>query len=266
MKMSFGSRRGGSCLIVLIVLALVGALVFVIARLNAVEREREEERRAKEAKPVEKSPEQLKRERINEMLSDKAPDLGPDPSKALVDGNIKTMKSVRDQTVRQQATIKSRLKNAEESFERLREERRQLERKWARLKTESDKFPDDENVATEFGQCYEALEKKKYEILQAQSDVKVLKDYDYGIEREKNMLSTAIRRCEADGRIIATATEYEALKKSLSDAHGALMTIGEMRRNVDGMNMDISTRVSGEKARLRERVQKYRRKQPQEQN
>ena len=66
--MSFGSRRGGSCLIVLIVLALVGALIFVIARLNAVEKERAEERRAAEAKPVEKTPEQLKRERINEML------------------------------------------------------------------------------------------------------------------------------------------------------------------------------------------------------
>ena len=115
MKHPLGSRRGGSCLIVLIILALVGVLAVVIARLNAVERECEEERRAKEAKPVEKSPEELKRERIDEMLSDKAPDLGPDPSKALVDGNIKTMKSVRDQTVRQQAAIKSRLKNAEES-------------------------------------------------------------------------------------------------------------------------------------------------------
>ena len=113
---------------VLIILALVGVLAIVIARLAAVEKEREAERRAAEPKSVEKTPEQLKRGRINEMLSDKAPDLGPDPSKALVDGNIKTMKSVRDQTIRQQATIKSRLKNAEESFERLRGERKQLER------------------------------------------------------------------------------------------------------------------------------------------
>ena len=126
MNISYGSRRGGSCLIVLIVLALVGALIFVIARLNAVEKAREDERRAAESKPVEKTPEQLKRDRINEMLSDKAPDLGPDPSKALVDGNIKTMKSVHDQTIRQHATIKSRLKNAEEAFERLSGERKQL--------------------------------------------------------------------------------------------------------------------------------------------
>ena len=263
MKFSFGSRRGGSCLVVLIILALVGVLAIVIARLAAVEKEREDERRAAEAKPVEKTPEQLKRERINEMLSDRAPDLGPDPSKILVDGNIKTMKAVRDQTIRQQATIKSRLKNTEDSFDRLRGERKQLELKWAKLKDEFDKFPDDENVAAEFGQCDEDLEKKKREILQAQGDVKVLKDYDYGIEREKTMLSAAIRRCEADGRIIATATEYEALKKNLSEAHGALTAIGEMRRNVDGMNMDISTRVSGEKARLRERIQIYRRKQSQ---
>jgi len=264
MAMLCKSRRGGSCLGVLIILALVGALVVVITRLAAVEKEREDERLAAESKPAEKTPEQLKRDSINEMLSDEAPDLGPDPSKALVDGNIKTMKSVREQTIRQQATIKSRLKNAEESFERLRGERRQLERKWTRLKDEYEKFPDDENVALEFGQCDEDLDKKKREILQAQSDVNVLKDYDYRIEREKAMLSEAIRRCEADGRIIATATEYEMLKKSLSEAHGALTAIGEIRRNVDGMNMDVSTRVSGEKARLRERIQKYSNRQSQE--
>lgn len=264
MKMSFGSRRGGSCLVVLIILALVGALILVIARLTAVEKEREDEKRAAETKPVEKTPQQLQRERINEMLSDKAPDLGADPSKALVDGNIKTMKSVRDKTKQQQATIKSRLRNAEESLSRLRLERKSLERKWAALKEEFDTFPDDENVALEFGECDEAMEKKKVEILQAQSDVKVLKDYDYGMEREVSMLSAAIRRCEADGRIIATATEYEALKKELSEAHGAMVAIGEMRRNVDSKNMDISTRVSGEQTRLRERVMKYRREQSQE--
>lgn len=266
MKMSFGSRRGGSCLIVLIVLALVGALVFVIARLNAVEREREEERRAKEAKPVEKTPQQLQRERINEMLADKAPDLGPDPSKALVDGNIKTMKSVRDQTVRQQATIKSRLKNAEESIERLRGERKQLERKLAKLKDEFSRFPDDEKVGDDLAQCDEDLEGKKREILQTQADVKLLKDYDYRMEREVATLSAAIRRCEADGRTIATASEYESLKKDLGAAHGASVEIGELRRNMDSKTMDVSTGVAGEKARKRERLEKYRRKQSQEQN
>ena len=264
MNHPFGSRRGGSCLVVLIILALVGVLAVVIARLNAVEREREEERRAKEAKPVEKSPEQLKRERINEMLSDKAPDLGPDPSKALVDGNIKTMKSVRDQTVRQQATIKSRLKNAEESVERLRGERKQLERKLTKLKDEFNRFPDDEKVGDDLAQCDEDLEGKKREILQAQADVKILKDYDYRMEREVATLSAAIRRCEADGRTIATASEYESLKKTLAAAHGASIEIGELRRNMDSKTMDVSTGVAGEKARKRERLEKYRRKAPQE--
>ena len=264
MKHPLGSRRGGSCLIVLIILALVGVLAVVIARLNAVEREREEERRAKEAKPVEKSPEELKRERIDEMLSDKAPDLGPDPSKALVDGNIKTMKSVRDQTVRQQAAIKSRLKNAEESVERLRGERKQLERKLSKLKDEFNRFPDDEKVGDDLAQCDEDLEGKKREILQAQADVKILKDYDYRMEREVATLSAAIRRCEADGRTIATASEYESLKKTLAAAHGASIEIGELRRNMDSKTMDVSTGVAGEKARKRERLEKYRRKAPQE--
>ena len=266
MKFVFGSRRGGSCLVVFIIFALVGVLAIVIARLNAVEREREEERRAKEVKPVEKSPEQLKRERINEILSDKAPDLGPDPSKALVDGNIKTMKSVRDQTVRQQATIKSRLKNAEESIERLRGERKQLERKLLKLKDEFNRFPDDAKVGDDLAQCDEDLEGKKREILQAQADVKLLKDYDYRMEREVATLSAAIRRCEADGRTIATASEYESLKKDLAAAHGASVEIGELRRNMDNKTMDVSTGVAGEKARKRERLEKYRRKQSQEQN
>ena len=264
MKFFLGSRRGGSCLVVLIILALVGALVVVIARLAAVEKAREDERRARESKPVEKTPEQLKRERINEILSDKAPDLGPDPSKALVDGNIKTMKSVREQTIRQQATIKSRLKNAEESFERLRGERKQLERKLEKLKDEFDRFPDDEKVGDDLAQCDEDLEGKKREILQAQADVKLLKDYDYRMEREVATLSTAIRRCEADGRTIATASEYESLKKDLSAAHGASVEIGELRRNMDSKTMDVSTGVAGEKARKRERLEKYRRKQTQE--
>jgi len=264
MGISFGSRRGGSCLVVLIILALVGVLAIVIARLAAVEKEREDERRAAESKPVEKTPEQLKRDRINEMLSDKAPDLGPAPSKALVDGNIKTMKSVRDQTIRQQATIKSRLKNAEESFERLRGERKQLERKLEKLKDEFNRFPDDEKVGDELAQCDEDLEGKKREILQAQADVKLLKDYDYRMEREVATLSAAIRRCEADGRTIATASEYESLKKDLAAAHGASVEIGELRRNMDGKTMDVSTGVAGENARKRERLEKYRRKQSQE--
>ena len=172
MKFSFGSRRGGSCLVVLIILALVGVLVIVIARLAAVEKEKEheDERRATEPKPVEKTPEQLKRERIDGMLSDKTPYLGPDPSTALVDGNIKTMKSVRDQTIRQQTTIKSRLKTAEESFERLRGERKQLERKLEKLKDEFDRFPDDEKVGDDLAQCDEDIEGKKRELLQAGGD------------------------------------------------------------------------------------------------
>ena len=197
-------------------------------------------------------------------LSDKAPDLGPDPSKALVDGNIKTMKSVRDQTIRQQATIKSRLKNAEESFERLRGERKQLERKLEKLKDEFNRLPDDEKVGDDLAQCDEDLENKKREIIQAQADVKLLSDYDYRMEREVATLSAAIRRCEADGRTIATASEYEMLKKDLAAAHGASVEVGEMRRNMDGKTMGVSAGVAGEKARKRERLEKYRRKQSQE--
>ena len=262
--MSFGSRRGGSCLVVLIILALVGALILVVARLTAVEKEREDEKRAAETKPVGKTPQQLQRERINEMLSDKAPDLGADPSKALVDGNIKTMKSVRDKAKQQQSTIKSRLKSAEESFLRLRGERKQIEQKIAKLKDEFERFPDDEQVGDDLAQCDEDLESKKREILQAQANVKLLKDYDYRMEREVATLSAAIRRCEADGRTIATASEYEALKKDLAAAHGASVEIGELRRNMDRMTMDVSTGVAGEKARKRERLEKYRRKQSQE--
>lgn len=258
------SRRGGSCLLILIILALIGVSVVVSARLIAVVKEREDERRAVECKPVEKTPGQLKRERINEMLSDKAPDLGPDPSKALIDGNIKTMKSVREQTIRQQSAIKSRLKNAEESFERLRGERKQLERKLEKLKDEFDRFPDDEKVGDDLAQCDEDLEGKKREILQVQADVKLLKDYDYRMEREVATLSTAIRRCEADGRTIATAIEYESLKKDLAAAHGASVEIGELRRNMDSKTMDVSTGVAGEKVRKRERLKKYRRKSSQE--
>lgn len=264
MKMTFGSRQGGSCLVVLVVFALVGALALVVARLTAVEQELEAEKRAAEMKPAEKTPQQLQRERINEMLSDKAPDLGPDPSKALVDGNLKTMKSVRDKTKLQHATIRSRLKNAEESFLRLRGERKQLERKLAKLKDEFDRFPDDEKVGDDLAQCDEDLENKKREILQAQADVKLLKDYDYRMEREVATLSSAIRRCEADGRTIATASEYEALKKDLEAAHGASIGIGELRRSMDRKTMDVSTGVAGEKARKRERLEKYRRRQPQE--
>ena len=249
---------------VLIILALVGVLVIVIARLAAVEKERDDERREPESKPVEKTPEQLKRDRINEMLSDKAPELGPDPSKALMDGNIKTMKSVRDQTIRQQSTIKSRLKNAEESLERLRGERTYLERRLDKLKDEFNRFPDDENVGDDLAQCDEDLENKKREILQHQANVQLLKDHDFRMEREVATLSTAIRRCEADGRTIATDSEYESLKKDLAAAHGASVEIGELRRNMDRKTMDVSTGVAGEKAKRRERLEKYRRRPSEE--
>lgn len=262
MKMTFGCRRGGSCLVVLIILALVGALILVVVRLAAVEKEREDEKRAAEAKPVEKTPRQLQHERINEMLSDKAPDLGIDPSKALVDGNINTMKSVRDKTKQQHATIKSRLKNAEESFLRLRGERKQLEQKIAKLAPEfraarknGDSFA--RNIGDELAQCDEDLQDKSNEVIRVQAHVKLLKDYDYRMEREVATLSAAIRRCETEGRTVATAVEYKALKKDLEAAHGASIAIGEIRRNLDGDTMDVSVGVEGEKARKRERLEKY---------
>ncbi|MGN0853445.1 MAG: hypothetical protein ACI4Q3_08730 [Kiritimatiellia bacterium] len=264
MEMSFGSRRGGSCLLVLIILALVGVSIVAITRLAAAEKEREGEKRAAETKSVEKTPRQLQRERIGERLADKALDLGADPSNALVDGSIKTMRSVRDKTKRQQATIKSRLENAKDSVLRLRGERKQLEQKIAKLKDEFAAFPDDEKVGDELAKCDEDLESKRREILQAQADMKLLADYDYRMEREVATLSDAIRRCEASGRTIATASEYETLKKDLTAAHGASVEVGELRRNLDGKTMDVSAGVAGEKAKKRARLEKYRRKQSQE--
>ena len=251
-------RKGGSCLLVLIILALVGALVAVVTRLSSVEREREDERRAAEAKPVEKSPEELQRERINEILGDRAPDLGVSPAKALADGSVKTMKRVREQTIAQHGTVKSRLKTAEESVERLRGERKQLEAKIATLKAEFERYPDDENVGDELAQCDEDLENKKREILQEQANVKLLKDYDYRMTRETATLSSAIRKCEADGRTIATAVEYEALKKDLDEAHGASVAVEQIRRTLDTKTTDVSAGVAGEKARKRARLDKYR--------
>lgn len=256
MKVFFGNKRGGSCLFILIILALVATLIIVIGRLNMAEKQLEETAQSEE----QKTPEQLRRDSINEMLSDKAPDLGIDPSKALVDGNIKTMKAVRDHAVKQQATIRSRLKNAEESFERLRKERKQLELKLEKLKDEFNRFPDDENVGDDLAQCDEDLEGKKREVLQAQANVNLLKDYDYRMGREVAVLSNAIRRCEADGRTIATSSEYESLKNELAASHGALIEIGELRRNIDGKAMDLQVGVSGEKAEKRKRLEKYRKK------
>lgn len=263
MKMSFGSRCGGSCLVVLIILALVGALVIVISRLNAVERERADEKQAAEAEPVEKTPLQLKQERIDEMLSAKAPDLGPDPSKALVDGNISTMKTIRDQIVRRQAAVRSSLKTAEESFKRLRGERGQLECKLAKLKDEFDRFPDDEAVGDDLAQCDEDLENKNHEVLQAQADVKRLKDLDYIMGRESARLASAIRRCESEGRTVATTLESEALKKDLATAYGSAIEIGTLARNLENKTMDSTVEATGEKVGKRERLQKYRKvKQP----
>ena len=260
MKFFLGSRRGGSCLVVLIILALVGALVVVIARPAAVEKAREDERRAAESKPIEKTPEQLKRDRINDMLSDKAPDLGPDPSKALVDGNIKTMKSVRDQAVRQQTTIKSRLKNAEESFERLRGERKQLERKLEKLVAEYNDSDYDKKVGRALARCLKDLKAKSNAVVRAQADVKIFVIYDYKMEREVAALSETIRSCEADGRTIATAAEYESLKTDLAAAHGASVEIGELRRNAEGKNMQVSVEVEAEDASDRELLEGFRRK------
>ena len=260
MSASLSGRRGGSCLVVLIVVALVAVLVTVVMRMNALEREKAEREQAERQKAAVKSPEQLQRERINEALADVAPDLGPDPTKKLVDANLSTMKSVRDATVRQHATVKARLKAAEDDYERYRNERKALERKLEQLKAEFDRNPDDEAVGDELAQCDEDLENKKREILQAQTDIKPLKDYDYKLEREVAALSSAIRRCEADGRTIATAVEFEDLKKDLAAAAGAKTAIGEMRRNQDSRIMGVGAEVSGEKARKRERLEKYRRK------
>ena len=47
-----------SCLLFIIIIALAGALVIAMARLAAVEKEREEEKLTAEAKPVEKTPRQ----------------------------------------------------------------------------------------------------------------------------------------------------------------------------------------------------------------
>ena len=251
-------RKGGSCLLSLVILALVGVLVVVVARLSLVERSREDERRAAESKPVEKSPEELQRERINEILGDRAPDLDISPAKALADGSVKTMKRVREQTISRHGTVRSRLKTAEESVARLRGERKQLEAKIATLKAEFELYPDDENVGDELAQCDEDLENKKREILQEQANVKLLRDYDYRMTRETATLSSAIRKCEADGRTIATAVEYEALKKDLDEAHGASVAVEQIRRTLDVKTTDVSAGVAGEKARKRARLDKYR--------
>ena len=245
-------KRGGSCLLMLIILALIGILAAVIVRLVAVER------RVAEARPVEKSPEELNRERINEMLGGQAPDLGKNPAKALADGSVKTMKRVREQTIAQHNAIKSRLKTAEESVGRLRGERKHLEEKITKLKDEYERYPDEEKVGDDLAQCDEDLENKKREILQEQVNVKLLKDYDYRLSRETATLAAAIRKCESDGRTIATAVEYEALKKDLDEAHGASVAVEQIRRTLDGKTTDVSVGVVGEKAKKRERLEKYR--------
>ena len=252
-------RKGGSCLWVLIIVALIGILAVVVVRLATIEKEREDEHRAAETKPVEKTPAELQRECIDELLADKAPDLGVNPAKALADGSVQTMKRVREQTVAQHNVIKSRLKAAEEAFERLRGERRQLETKIATLKDEYEHYPDDEKVGDDLAQCDEDLETKRREILQEQANVKLLKDYDYRLTRETATLATAIRKCESDGRTIATAAEYDALKKELDEAHGASVAVEQIRRTFDGKTTDVSAGVAGEKAKKRERLEKYRR-------
>lgn len=251
-------KKGGACLLVLIILVLVGILAVVIVRLAIVEKEREDGLRAAEANLGKKSPEELERARINEILGDQAPDLGLNPAKALTDGSVKTMKRVREQTIVQHNIIKSRLKMAEESFERLRGERKQLEAKIATLKDEYERFPDDERVGDDLAQSDEDLENKKREILQEQANVKLLKDYDYRLSRETATLAAAIRKCESDGRTIATAVEYEALKKNLDEAHGASVAVEQIRRTLDGKTTDVSAGVAGEKAKKRERLEKYR--------
>lgn len=261
MNMHFGNGRGGSFLVVLIVLALVAALTTAVMHMNARERGQGEGGREGADQAAVQSPEELRRERVNETLRDAAPDLGPDPAKKLVDGNIATMKSVREESLRRRATVKSRLKAAEDGYERLRGERKTLERKIERLQAEFNRNPEDEAVGDELARSDEDLENRKREILQAEADVKVLRDYDYRLEREIAALSSAIGRAEAAGRAIATAAEYEDLKKDLAAAAGAGTAVEESRRNQDARIMGVGAEVSGEKARKRERLEKYRRKQ-----
>lgn len=275
MKHLFGSRRGGSCLIVLIGLALVGALVFVIARFNVAERERDEERRAKEAKPVEKSAEQLKRERINEMLSDKAPDLGTDASKMLVDGSIASLKKTREACVQQHQIIAIRLKTAENEVDRISRELKALRRRQKELEEELHQNPNDTTVEDALADCLDQIGEdaetsdeiqrgKKYELAKAKADAKSLREYEDCVKREEAALSRTIRRCESDGRVVATAVEFNDLKKSLADAEGQKNTIIGLRRNLDGDVMGVGAENAGIRQRKRERLEKYRRKQSQE--
>lgn len=263
MKRLFDDRCGGSCLQVLIIIALIAILGVVVSRLMSAEKQLADNEQPKPVE-IEKTPEELRRDRINEELAGEAPDLGSDPSEALVDGHLMTMKSVREKTVQRQAVIKSRLKSAEETFDRLRGERKQLERKLERLKEEFDRFPDDDNVGDDLAQCDEDLENKQSEILQAQADVNLLKDYDYRMGREVAVLSAAIRQCEMDRRTTITGSEYELLKKDLSEAHGAEIAVRQARRNHDGQTTEIAAGASGEKLRKRERLEKYRKPKPQE--
>ena len=249
--------RGGSCLAVLAVVALVAIFASVALRRSSSENETaERERQAKAA--AEKTPEQLQRERFDEILTAQSPDLGEDPAKKLVDGNLATMKAVRDETVRQHAIVKARLKAAENDFERCRGELKTIERKLELLKDEFARHPDDEAVGDELAQCDEDLENKRREFIQVQTDIKPLKDYDYKLGREIAALSSAIRRCEADGRTIATTVEFEELKEDLAAADGARAAMEELRRNQEARITDIGAEVSGEQARKRERLEKYR--------
>ena len=276
MKMSFGSRRGVSCLIGLIFIALAGALVFVIARLNAVERERAAERRAAEAKPVEKTPEQLKRERINEILSAKAPDIGTDASKMLVDGSIASMKRTREACVRQLQMIAMRLSTAEDEVDRLSSELKALRRRQKELEEELRQNPNDARVEDALADCLDQIGEdaetsdeiqrgKKYELAKAKADAKSLREYEECVKREKEALSKAIRRCESDGRVVATAVEFKDLKKSLADAEGQKHAIIGLRSNLDAEVMGVGAENAGVRKRKRERLEKYRRKQSQEQ-
>ncbi|MBR5625047.1 hypothetical protein IKW72_08640 [bacterium] len=203
-------------------------------------------------------------ERSEDELLDEITGLGEDPTTELLDGKLSTMKAVRDNTVIKQTSIKSRLKAAQESFGRLRGEREQLKKKLDQLKEEFNNYPDDESVGDELAQCDEDLEEKERELLQAEADVKILKDYDYRMSREVAALSDAIRKCEAQGEPILTASEYDSLKNDLESAHGASSSINQLRRNADSRTMDVSSGVKGEKARKRERLEKFRNNNTQE--
>ena len=267
MSASLSGRRGGSCLVVLIVVALVAVLVTVVMRMNALEREKAEREQAERQKAAVKSPEQLQRERINEALSDGAPDLGPDPTRQLVDGSVASMKRTRDACIRQQQVVSTRLSTAENEIQRISGELKTLQKRKEELLAEARQHPDDQEVIDALGDCLDEIgegaegeaevqQGKKYELAKVKADAQTLREYAERLKQEVSSLSKAIRSCESDGRVVATATEFKELKTALADAAGQKAAIGSLRRNLDGEVMGVGAENAGVRNRKRERAQK----------